>query len=458
MKLKYKIIFFAVTPLLMALCVIAIVVWHQTVRLGMQQREAIETAYRSSKNAELHHYVDLAFHSISHLYNARQNDAAAKEAAIHILAQLDYGDDGYFFVYDLQGNTIMHPRQPELRGQNLWNWENSDGTKTIQRLIARAHGGGGYERYLWQKPSSNVITPKLAYVMELPEWGWIIGTGIYLDDVDAALAKIDEQITTHNRETMLLIAAIAFLSVVVIASLGLVFNISEHRVADAKLRELAKRVVLSQEEERARVSRDLHDGVSQSLVSIKLQTEAAIIRLDGPPAQQALARSAFERMVEQMNGLLGEIRHISHGLRPAILDDLGLASALQHLCDEWREHCGLSIDFVCRCQSKESPAVGNTVLFRIAQESLNNVRRHAQADHVLVELSSSADFLSLSIQDNGIGFDIGLIDKHPKRGIGLRNMAERLDAVGGRLDIASSALGTLVQAHVPTLFKVPAYV
>jgi len=237
-----------------------------------------------------------------------------------------------------------------------------------------------------------------------------------------------------------------------------VFNISEQRVADAKLRELAKRVVLSQEEERARVSRDLHDGVSQSLVSIKLQTEAAIIKLDGPVNQHAAARVSFERMVEQMNDLLGEIRHISHGLRPAILDDLGLASALQHLCDEWREHCGFAIDFVSHGETQESLVEANTVLFRIAQESLNNVRRHARANHVEVALTAQTDFLMLMIHDNGIGFDTGLIDKHPKRGIGLRNMAERLDAVGGRLSISSSELGTIVQAHIPTIFKAAGYV
>ena len=449
MKLRHKVIFLAITPLLFALCVIAIVVWHQTVRLGMQQRESIEAAYRSSKDAELRHYVDLAFHSISHLYNADRNDAASKEAAMRILSQLDYGDDGYFFVYDLQGNTIMHPRQPELRGQNLWNWQNDDGTKTIQRLIARAHSGGGYERYLWKKPSSNNVTPKLGYVIELPKWGWILGTGIYLDDIDAALANIDEQIATHNRETMFLIAAIAILSVVVISSSGGVFNISEHRIADTKLRELAKRVVLSQEEERARVSRELHDGVSQSLVSIKLQTEAAIIKLDGSPCQHAAARVAFERMVNQMNDLLGEIRHISHGLRPAILDDLGLACALQHLCDEWREHCGFSIDFISHGDAIDTLVEANTVLFRIAQESLNNVRRHARASHVTMELMVTATFLTLTIRDDGIGFDTGVIDQHPKQGIGLRNMSERLEALGGQLMIFSSDSGTSVQAHLP---------
>lgn len=451
MKLRHKIIFFAATPLLISFGVIAIVVWHQTIRLGEQQRQSIQEAYRSSKDAELHHYVDLAVHSIAHLYE-RNDVEGAKREAINILDRLDYGDDGYFFAYDFSGNTLVHPRQPELLGRNLWDWENVDGTKTIQRLIVRARSGGGFERYLWRKPSSSTVAPKLAYVIALPKWGWIIGTGIYLDDVDAALANIDRQISGHNLDTMRLIAVIALLSVAAVAGFGLMFNLSEQRVADAKLRELAQRVVLSQEEERARVARDLHDGISQHLVSIKLQTEAAIIKLESPQ-QIASASDAFEHTVEQMNRLLGEIRHISHGLRPALLDDLGLTSALQFLCDEWNANGELRIDFSFSGTTNASPDVVNTVMFRVAQEALNNVWHHAKASFVSLELAEESGLFLLTIRDNGIGFDTGQIAKHPKQGIGLRNMAERLEAVGGSFSVSSSSEGTVVVAQVPLLTK-----
>jgi two-component system NarL family sensor kinase len=86
-----------------------------------------------------------------------------------------------------------------------------------------------------------------------------------------------------------------------------------------------------------RLSRDLHDGISQWLVSIKLQIEAALERLRGTPEQAAAARAGFEKTATQINGVLAEVRRISHDLRPAILDDLGLAAALEHLCGEWRE-------------------------------------------------------------------------------------------------------------------------
>lgn len=451
LRLRHKIIFYAATPLLISFAVIAAVVWHQTIRLGEQQRQSIQEAYQSSKDAELRHYVDLAEHSIAHLYE-RADTEDAKREALKILAQLDYGDDGYFFAYDFDGNTLVHPRQPELLGRNLWNWENVDGTKTIRILIARARSGGGYERYLWSKPSSSTVAPKLAYVTALPKWGWVIGTGIYLDDVDAAVAKIDEQVSGHNRDTMRMIAIIALLAVAAVASLGLLLNLSEQRVADAKLRELAQRVVLSQEEERARVSRDLHDGISQHLVSIKLQTEAAIIRLEAPQQIEA-ARQAFEHTVQQMNRLLGEIRHISHDLRPAILDDLGLGSALQFLCDEWGAHGKMQIDFSCKAPGNPSSAMINTVMFRVAQEALNNIWRHAQATAVSLELAEEDGWLVLTVRDNGIGFDPGQIAKHPKQGIGLRNMAERLGAVGGSFSVSSGPEGTAVTARVSLWVK-----
>ena len=123
------------------------------------------------------------------------------------------------------------------------------------------------------------------------------------------------------------IVIVAILSALVVGCTGLALNVSESRVADAKLKALAQRVVDGQEQERARLSRDLHDGISQWLVSIKLQIEAGIIRMRGNEEQRAKAFASFERTAEELNGVLGEVRRISHGLRPALLDDLGPAAA-----------------------------------------------------------------------------------------------------------------------------------
>jgi two-component system NarL family sensor kinase len=448
MKLRQKIILLAITPLILALCAIALAVRHQATSLGQQQRASIQTAYLASKKAELTHYVTLATRSIAQLYESGRTDAATLDQAKAILAKLDYGDDGYFFVYDQQGKNIMHPRQPELVGQNLWNMKDAYGSLTIQNLISRANEGGGFVRYQWVKPSSHNTAPKLGYVVALPNWGWVLGTGIYLDDVNDALAKIDAQISGNIESTMLWIAAIAILSAVAVALSGLVLNISEHRVTDAKLKVLAQRVVLSQEEERARLSRDLHDGISQWLVSIKLQIEAGIIKLAGTPEQSASARSTFERTAAQLNDVLGEVRRISHDLRPAILDDLGLAAALEHLAHEFMAHTATPTDFNAVGAADGLPDVVNTVLFRVAQEALTNIERHAGARQISMRLEGNSRCVTLTVCDDGVGFDVDHIDGHPKRGIGLRNMTERLEAVDGKLSLSSSSNGTTVLATV----------
>ncbi|HCY63727.1 MAG TPA: histidine kinase [Oxalobacteraceae bacterium] len=448
MKLRQKVIVLAITPLIIALCAIALFVRHEAITLAQLQRATIQQAYFASKETELKHYVTLASRSVAHLYDSGRTDAAALDEAKRILGSLSYGDDAYFFIYDMNGNSLMHPRQPELVGRNLWEMRDAAGVPTIQRLIARANAGGGLERYTWARPSTGKEEPKLGYVIPLNKWGWMIGTGIYLDDVDAALAKVDAQQSEHIRGTMRWIAALAIISAVVVAVGGLALNISELRVADAKLRVLAQRVVESQEEERARLSRDLHDGISQWLVSIKLQIEAGIIRLAGNAEQQHAARASFERTAAQLNDVLGEVRRISHDLRPAILDDLGLAAALDHLAHEFTGHLAIPVHFSSKGDTDGLPHVANTVLFRIAQEALTNIERHAGARRIDMKLVRKCKIMTLTVQDDGHGFDPERVALHPNRGIGLRNMMERMDAIGGRLDIASSSTGTTVKASV----------
>ncbi len=450
MKLRQKVIFLAITPLIVALCAIALFVRYQAITLAQQQRETFQQAYLASKEAELKHYVALASRSVAHLVDSGKRDAATLDEAKRILGSLSYGNDGYFFVYDFQGNNLMHPRQPELVGRNLWDMRDAGGVPTIQRLVARARSGGGLERYNWAKPSSNKTAPKLGYVVPIANWDWMMGTGIYLDDVDDTLAKIDAQQSRNIQSTMLWIGALAIMSALVVAVSGVALNISELRVADAKLKALAQRVVESQEEERARLSRDLHDGISQWLVSIKLQIEAGVIRLGGNADQQLAARASFEQTAGQLNDVLGEVRRISHDLRPAILDDLGLAAALDHLAHEFTHNSAVPVHFGAQGSADDLPAVVNTVLFRIAQEALTNIERHAGARHIDITLVRAGRRVTLTVVDDGGGFNAEHVASHPKRGIGLRNMMERMDAIGGHLNIASTPSGTTVQASVET--------
>jgi two-component system, NarL family, sensor kinase len=168
MPLKTKILLLAVVPLVATLALIAVSVLHQEKDLARRERLLVENAYMKSKEAELRHYVLLALNALQPIYNTGRDDDAAKQEAIRLLESMDYGSDGYFFLYELNGKNIMHPRQPELVGRNLWEMRDPNGLAVIQELIAKSQEkGGGLVRYQWRKPSTEQIAPKLGFVVSL---------------------------------------------------------------------------------------------------------------------------------------------------------------------------------------------------------------------------------------------------------------------------------------------------
>jgi len=446
MKLKAKILWLAVLPLLLAVAAIGALFVFETQRLEHQQSELLEDVLLSAKRDELRNYIGLALTSIDHLYGAGRDDEAAKEQAKSILSSMNYGDDGYFFVYANDGLNLVHPRQPDLIGTNLWNMRDTDGTYVIRELIARANEGGGFQRYLWPKPSSGQITRKLGYSVALPRWGWMLGTGIYLDDVDSAAARMRGTLFDSVRQTLIGLAAVAVVAALAITATGLALNISDQRVADRKLKALAHRIVSSQEEERARVSRDLHDHICQLLVSIKYQFELVGHRLAHPGEQPV---TAIDKEIAALSTAIGEVRRISHDLRPALLDDLGLPSALEHIANELARRSGMQVRVTPRVHEERLPELQAVSLFRVAQEALRNVERHAQASHIDIRLDEHDEKLTLRITDDGRGFDVQHVEQSKDRGIGLTNMRERVERNGGTFQLVSRPGFTSLIASFP---------
>jgi two-component system NarL family sensor kinase len=455
MKLKAKIVLLAIVPFLAAIASIETGVRREATSLAETQHATTQAAYMASKEIELKHYVELATTAIAPLYDAGQDnardDALLRMRALDVLEKMDFGKDGYFFVYDMHGRSLMHPREPDLVGRDLWALRDSQGTPTIQQLLAAASRGGGYVRYLWHRPSTGKIASKLGYVVPLERWGWMIGTGIYLDDVDTTLAHIDAGAAANIDRTMKWIDAIAVAGLAVIALCALVLNVTEYRSADAKLKRLAQQVVESQENERARLSRELHDGISQMMVSVKLLLESALARFERADARVPAAEVALTTSLTRLGDTLREVRRISHALRPSMLDDLGVAAALEQLTRELSEESGIEIGFtqITHTHAATLPDTVNTVLFRIAQEALTNIVRHAQASSAALALDISHDAVTLTIADNGRGFDVTHAFVGRRSGIGLRNMRERLEALGGKLSLLSQTGHTVVTARVP---------
>ncbi|KIQ34670.1 histidine kinase [Variovorax paradoxus] len=447
MNLRTKIVALAVAPLLVALVLVALAVRHQEHDLAQRERALIERSYMAQRRSELRSYVELAVSNLRPLYDSGLDDDATRNEALRRLAALDYGDDGYFFVYDLEGNSLMHSRQPELVGQNLWGMRDSKGRFTIQDLIKGAKdNGGAYVEYEWRKPSSAQMAPKLGYVTALPRWNWMVGTGLYLDDIESTMDALDKQMNANVTATLLWIAGIAALCLGVVSAAGLFLNLSEHRVAEAKLRLLARRVVQSQEEERGHLARELHDGTSQTLVSAKLLIESAV---DALGRDHHAAPPALGKALQRLNDSLTEVRRISHRLRPALLDTLGLPAALERLGEEFGEEGSIDASIMVEGEPFELSQEAKTALFRVTQEALTNVRKHAEAHRVHISLGFTDDAVRLEVSDDGVGFDVEAMQLDPRHGIGLRNMRERIEAIGGRLAMRSGRGHTSIVAEVP---------
>jgi len=219
---------------------------------------------------------------------------------------------------------------------------------------------------------------------------------------------------------------------------------SLHEERMAILREQFAQVTAAQEEERQRIARELHDGLVPVLASmnIRLHTVGKLLDREEHPLA-----GEIRELAEQAQASSRDIRRLVHDLRPVALDELGLVPALrQHLARCEREH-NLAVAFVAD-EGERLPAPVETALFRIVQEAVNNVLRHAQAQHVRVTLSRAADHVGLQIVDDGHGFDMQL----PRSGrhIGLWSMRERVEQLGGQFEVRSaSGKGTTVTAVVP---------
>ena len=437
---------------LLVLAALAVMVQRQTLKLAGQERELVKKIYAQSKEVELRHYVSLAQAALGRLAAQDGDVAAQQRQALSLLSQMQFGKDGYFFVYDRHGNMLLEPSQMGLQGIDFCEPDNPAGFEQAGMIMASARQGGGLVRYDWMKPSSRSNTPKMSFVAPVAPWGWVLGAGLYMDDIEATLNIIDSHARQNIEETRRNFYGIAAAAVLAIGLAGLAFNLSGQRVASGKLQRLAQRVVRSQEDERVRVARELHDGVVQVMVSSKFLLETAQASL--PQAAAAAegrrgARQLLDQGLQRLNDALAEIRRVSHGLRPALLDDLGLAAALALLVEQIRAQCPYRVDFVQQGQVRDLPTVHATALFRVAQEAFNNIQAHARPTAVQVVLRFGARTVSLRIIDDGQGFDLQRVQADARGGIGLRNMRERMESLQGRFEMQSGRQGTRLVVTLP---------
>jgi two-component system sensor histidine kinase UhpB len=221
----------------------------------------------------------------------------------------------------------------------------------------------------------------------------------------------------------------------------------ELELSHEQLRALSRRLLEIQEEERGRLARDLHDDIGQALTALKIQLESL------PRASaDAPTRARVEDCVETVRHTLDRVRQLSLSLRPSQLDDLGLAAALRSHLDRQARVAGIAPHFDSLEAPPEIATDTETACFRVAQEAINNVLRHAKARNLWLRLFTAGADLALSVRDDGQGFDVDSVRRRAGAGasLGLISMEERTALVGGSYELRSApGQGTTMIATFP---------
>lgn len=368
------------------------------------------------------------------------------------ILKLSVGDDGFAYLVDSQGRAIFHPDPYEVG----LDFSNRD---AVARVIAGETGG-----LLWESPTGERLVQGFAPVAGTG-WGLIVR-----EPWEAVIEPISHFETAAGAAVALTLLITAFLlwrgtlritspirslvaqtrklaegekiepippsGLLEVDMLGQAFDQMAARITSyrAGLRRYVGAITTSQEEERKRIARELHDETVQNLVAILRRIE--LLQTYEANSEDLKRLKGLQDMVEET---LRGVRQISRDLRPLALEDLGFIPALQAQVNMAQED-GLQVQLVVRGQPDKLPPDNELALYRIAQEALTNARKHAQATRVEIMLVFEIKFVHLKIFDNGVGFSVppSLTELAQQGNFGLLGIQERVWSVGGTLDIVSS--------------------
>jgi len=214
------------------------------------------------------------------------------------------------------------------------------------------------------------------------------------------------------------------------------------RIAGEQLRDFAARLDAVREEERTRVAREIHDELGQALTALKL--DLAWVQQKTAAGK---ARTKIKQMIAHVDNTIACVRRISSALRPAILDDLGLIPAIEWQIAEFRKRTGIRTMLNSKADGLALQSEAAAAVFRVVQEALTNIMRHAKATRVRVDVTTSRTALKISIEDNGVGMTLTNVGQ---KSLGIIGMKERIGRLGGQFNIVSEpGQGTRLDIIIP---------
>jgi PAS domain S-box-containing protein len=230
-----------------------------------------------------------------------------------------------------------------------------------------------------------------------------------------------------------------------ICMVGVVFDVTERKEIEHERLKLSGRLIRAQEEERSRLARELHDDFSQRVAL--LSTELQII-LAAVGNSQSNVRERLHKLLKRVNEIGTDVHLLSHSLHSSKLEILGLSRSVSSFCREFSEQHKIQIDFEHAALPEPIPSETALCLFRVVQEGLQNVNKHSRASRVEVRLTGGPTEISLTLSDNGVGFDLS--QNYASNGIGILSMKERARMLDGTFELRSAPIkGTQITMKIP---------
>lgn len=390
------------------------------------------------------------------------------------IRNLKIGDTGYAYLVDRNGRVIYHPEEA-LIGQDFSGRQAVDRLKHGEVVGAFVSQETSRERFVvgfanlpatgWGlvicEPWAEVVAPVKSY-LRLLALALLAALTLAAFLVSLGVRRISQPINDLVRQTRQVArgdysAQVPLGTIREIRELGLAFNAMVEQIARyrAGVRRYVAAVTHSQEEERKRIARDLHDDTVQSLIAIGQRIELCRASLDNPEE----ARRQLTEIRRMVTEAIQSIRHFSRELRPMALEDLGLVPALQLLVNDLAKVEALQADLEIDGQPRGLAPELEVAIYRIVQEALQNVRKHAHASAVTVRAEFTDQRVAIAVRDNGVGFIVppSPTDLASQGNFGLMGIEERAQLFGGQLEIHSQpGRGTELKVTLPLELNPPA--
>ncbi len=217
LRLTPKLLLLSLVPLLIVVTAVMLIVRSEMLAMGDEEVQKIRQDMMAAKQLELKNYVEQSITALTPALKAPGlSEGERKARAAAILNAMKFGPDGYIFAYNPQGINMAHGANPKLNGTDMSGVTDPNGVRVVTALVSAARSGDGYVEYVWAKPGGGEA-PKLSYAMMLPEFDWMVGTGFYIDDIDAKVAEKEVELRASMNSTLVLIAISSLGLIVVVA-------------------------------------------------------------------------------------------------------------------------------------------------------------------------------------------------------------------------------------------------